>query len=95
MVDVCSNNKHGKYSMRVLVDMKNINAIVYRVLLLALEKFNKGKYIYVVPKKISKKIFKLIGTNEYTQIKLEKYDEEYDSELLKNRDSIIYFIFLH
>ena len=92
---MCSNNKHGKYSMRVLVDMKNINAIVYRVLLLALEKFNKGKYIYVVPKKISKKIFKLIGTNEYTQIKLEKYDEEYDSELLKNRDSIIYFIFLH
>ena len=83
--------------MRVLVDMKNINAIVYRVLLLALEKFNKGKYIYVVPKKISKKIFKLIGTNEYTQIKLEKYDEEYDNicELLKNRDSIIYFIFLH
>ena len=55
MVDVCSNNKHGKYSMRVLVDMKNINAIVYCVLLLALEKFNKGKYIYVVSKKISKK----------------------------------------
>ena len=95
MVDVCSNNTHGKYCMRVLVDMKNINTIVYRVLLSALEKFNKGKYIYVVPKKISKKIFKLIGTNEYTQIKLEKYDEEYDSELLKNRDSIIYFIFLH
>ena len=81
--------------MRALVDMKNINNIVYRVLLLALEKFNKGKHIYVVPRKISKKIFKLIGTNEYTQIKLEKYDEEYESELLKNRDSIIYFIFLH
>lgn len=81
--------------MRVLVDMKNINSIVYHVLLLALEKYNKGKHIYGVPKKISEKIFQLIGTNEYVQIKMEKYDEEYDSELLNNRDSIIYFILLH
>ena len=93
--DVCSNTKHGKYRMRVLVDMKNINSIVYRVLLVALEKFNKGKHIYVVPKKISEKIFRLTRTNKYARIKIEKYDQEYDSELLRDGDCIIYFIFLH
>ena len=81
--------------MRVSVDMKNINSIVYRVLLVALEKFNKGKHIYVVPKKISEKIFRLTRTNKYAQIKIEKYDQEYDSELLRDGDCIIYFIFLH
>ena len=82
--------------MRVLVDMKNINSIVYHVVLLAaLEKFNKGKHIYVVPEKMSEKIFRLTGTNEYARIKIEKYDQEYDSELLRDGDCIIYFIFLH
>ena len=81
--------------MRVSVDMKNINSIVYRVLLVALEKFNKGKHIYVVPKKISEKIFRLTRTNKYARIKIEKYDQEYDSELLRDGDCIIYFIFLH
>ena len=55
LVDICSNNRHGKYCMRVLVDTKNINSIVYHVLLAALEKFNKGKHIYVVPKRYPKK----------------------------------------
>ena len=42
--------------MRVLVDMKNINSIVYHVVLLAaLEKFNKGKHIYVVTKRYPRK----------------------------------------
>ena len=81
--------------MRVLVDMKNINSIVYRLLLVALEKFNKGKHIYVVPKKISEKIFRLTLTNKYARIKIEKYDQEYYSELLRDGDCIIYFIFLH
>ena len=40
--------------MRVLVDMKSINSIVYHVLLAALEKFNKGEHIYVVPKRYPK-----------------------------------------
>ena len=95
LVDVCSNNRHGKNCMRVLVDMKNINSIVYHVLLAALEKFNKGKHIYVVPKKISERIFRLTGTNEYVRIKIEKYDQEYDRELLRDGVCIIYFIFLH
>ena len=81
--------------MRVLVDMKNINSIVYHVLLAALEKFNKGKHTYVIPKKISERIFRLTGTNEYVRIKIEKYDQEYDSELIRDGDCIIYFIFLH
>ena len=55
LVDICSNNKHGKYCMRVLVDMKSVNSIVYQVLLAALEKFNKGKHIYVVPKRYPRK----------------------------------------
>ena len=95
LVDICSNNKHGKYFMRVLVDMKSINSIVYQVLSAALEKFNKGKHIYVVTEKISEKIFRLSGTNEYVRIKIEKYDQEYDSELIRDGDCIIYFIFLH
>ena len=81
--------------MRVLVDMKNTNSIVYHVLLAALEKFNKGKHIYVVPKKISEEIFRLTGTNEYVRIKIEKYDQEYESELLRDGDCIIYFISFH
>lgn len=62
LVDVCSNNRHGKYCMRVLVDIKNKDSIVYHILLSALEKLNKGKHIYNVSKKVSKKIFELIGT---------------------------------
>ena len=95
LVDVCPNNRHGKYCMRVLVDMKNINSTVYHVLLAALEKFNKGKHIYVVPKKISERIFRLTGTNECVRIKIEKYDQEHDSELLRDGGCIIYFIFFH
>ena len=48
--------------MRVLVDIKNKDSIVYHILLSALEKLNKGKHIYNVSKKVSKKIFELIGT---------------------------------
>ena len=95
LVDVCSKNRHGKYCKRALVDMKNINSIVYRVLLVALEKFNKGKHIYVVPKKISEKIFRLTCTNKYARMKIEKYDQEYDSEFLGDGHCIIYLIFIH
>lgn len=91
LVDVWSNKKYEKQYMRLILDLKNKNTIAYLISLSAFKKFDKGKCKDIVSKKVSRKIFNLIGANEYDQIKLEKYNRE----LPKNRSPIIYFIFLH
>ena len=90
---MCSNKNLKEHYVRILPDIKNKDSVVYSVLLLGIKKFNKGKHLHVVPKRISEKILKVTGTNIYARIKIENYDEEYNDELLQSRFSIIYFIF--
>ena len=92
-INVCSNKNLKEHYVRILPDIKNKDSVVYSVLLLGIKKFNKGKHLHVVPKRISEKILKVTGTYIYARIKIENYDEEYNDELLQSRFSIIYFIF--
>ena len=84
--------------MQILLDIKNKDGVAYSILLLALKKFNEGEHGYIAPKKLSEKIFKLIGTNEYSKIKLEKYDKSMIFNIsffiLFNCYNILYFLLL-
>lgn len=92
-INVYSNKNLKEHYVRILPDIKNKDSVVYSVLLLAIKKFNKGKHIHVVPKRISEKILKLTGTNIIARIQIENYDEEYNDELLQSRFSVIYYFF--
>ena len=86
MINVCSYKKLEEHYMRILLDIKNKDSIVYSILLLALEKFNNGKHKYIVSQRLSKRLCRILGVNKRGREQLEKYDRELP---------IIYFIFLH
>ena len=98
LVDVCSYKKCGVHYMQILLDTKNKDGVAYSILLLALTKFNEDEHGYIAPKTLSEKIFKLIGTNEYSKIKLEKYDKRMIFNIsffiLFNCYNISYFLLL-
>lgn len=54
--------------MRLISDLKNKDNILYSVLLLATEKFDKGEFKYIVSEKISRKIFNSVGIRNYNQL---------------------------
>ena len=86
VINVCSYKKLEEHYMRILLDIKNKDSIVYSILLLALEKFNNGKHKYIVSQRLSKRLCRILGVNKRGREQLEKYDRELP---------IIYFIFLH
>ena len=86
VINVCSYKKMEEHYMRILLDIKNKDSIFYSILLLALEKFNNGEHRYIVSKRLSKRLCRILGVNKCGRIKLEKYDRELP---------IISFIFLH
>ena len=72
--------------MRILLDIKNKDNIVYSILLLALETFNNGEHRYIVSKWLSERLCRILGVNKRGRAKLGKYDRELP---------ITYFIFFH
>ena len=54
--------------MRLISDLKNKDNILYSVLLLAIEKFDKGEFKYIVSEKISRKIFNSVGIRNNNQL---------------------------
>ena len=86
VINVCSYKKMEEHYMRILLDIKNKDSIVYSILLFSLEKFNNGEHRYIVSKRLSKRLYRILGVNKCGRIKLEKYDRELP---------IISFIFLH
>lgn len=79
-------------------DLKNKDSVLYSELLIAIDEFNKGKSIHVVPKEISKEILKIydIRYRGYFSIKLyvNKFYYDWDFECLleleKNQFPVIY-----
>ena len=79
-------------------DLKNKDSVLYSELLIAIDEFNKGKSIHVVPKEISKEILKIydIRYRGYFSIKLYvnkfyyDWDFEFLLELEKNQFPVIY-----
>ena len=86
VINVCSYKKLEEHYMRILLDVKNKDSIVYSILLLALETFNNGEHRYIVSKRLSERLRRILGVNKRGRVKLGKYDRELP---------IIYFIFFH
>ena len=86
VINVCSYKKLEEHYMRILLDVKNKDSIVYSILLLALETFNNGEYRYIASKRLSERLCRILGVNKRGRVKLGKYDRELP---------IIYFIFFH
>ena len=86
VINVCSYKKLEEHYMRILLDVKNKDSIVYSILLLALETFNNGEHRYIVSKRLSERLRRILGVNKRGRVKLGKYDRELP---------VIYFIFFH
>ena len=86
VINVCSYQKLEEHCMRILLDIRNKDSIVYSISMLALEKLNNGEHRYVVSKRLSERLRRILGVDKRGRIKLEKHDRELP---------IIYFIFLH
>lgn len=54
--------------MRLISDLKNKDNILHSILLLAIEKFDKGEFKYIVSEKISRKIFNSVGIRNNNQL---------------------------
>ena len=70
---------------RFMVGLKDKNSVLYRTLLSAIGKLEDGKKQYIVPKRVSRKIFISVGIRKYNRLVI-RY------KLPKNNPLSLYFM---
>ena len=84
----CDDDYEYIANARLIRSLNNKNSILYRTLLSAIEKFENDGKEYIVPKRVSRKIFISVGIRKYNQLKI-RY------KIPKKNPLSLYFMLLH
>ena len=65
---LCDDQYEYIRNARLMVGLKDKNSILHRTILSAIGKFEEGKKQYIVPKRVSRKIFISVGIRKYNRL---------------------------